>query len=129
MTAPPPLISYDDVWKRFGPKSIYEGLSLDIYRGEIITIIGGSGSGKSVMLKMIIGLLAPDHGKMLFDATDVSRCNEQEMLQVRRRIGMLFQGSALFDSLTVGENVAYGLREHLDLDDTEISKRVAQKLS
>jgi phospholipid/cholesterol/gamma-HCH transport system ATP-binding protein len=123
------LISYQGVWKRFGPKVVYENLSLDIEKGEIITIIGGSGSGKSVMLKMLIGLLAPDRGRILFDGVDVIEADDQGLLQVRRRIGMLFQGAALFDSLSVGENVAYGLREHLHLSDQELWGRVAKKLS
>jgi len=122
------LIAYEDVWKRFGPKRIYEGLNLEVHRGEVITIIGGSGSGKSVMLKMLIGLLYPDRGRILFDGTDVPDLDEKGLLEVRRRIGMLFQGSALFDSLSVGENVAYGLREHFHLPEDEIRKKVAEKL-
>lgn len=124
-----PLISYRDVWKYFGEKSVYESLSLDIERGEIMTIIGGSGSGKSVMLKMLIGLLRPDRGSIAFDGIDVPKAHDRALLQVRRRIGMLFQGSALFDSLSVGENVAYGLREHLQLSDEELASRVARKLA
>lgn len=123
------LISYRDVWKSFGEKRIYEGLSLDIRKGEIITIIGGSGSGKSVMLKMLIGLVWPDRGDVVFDGIIVNRADTAGLLQVRRRIGMLFQGAALFDSLSVGENVAYGLREHFRLSEGELRARVAAKLA
>jgi phospholipid/cholesterol/gamma-HCH transport system ATP-binding protein len=123
------LVSYQDVWKRFGPKSIYEGLNLEIRKGEILTIIGGSGTGKSVMLKMLIGLLRPNRGVISFAGQDVTAMTERELIQVRRRVGMLFQGGALFDSLTVGENVAYGLREHYQYDDADVARRVAEKLA
>jgi phospholipid/cholesterol/gamma-HCH transport system ATP-binding protein len=123
-----PLLSYREVWKRFGRKSVYEGLSLDVRKGEIITIIGRSGSGKSVMLKMLIGLLRPDRGTIHFDGSDVTALAERDLVGLRRRIGMLFQGSALFDSLSVGENVAYGLREHFQLSEEEIRDKVAEKL-
>jgi phospholipid/cholesterol/gamma-HCH transport system ATP-binding protein len=124
-----PLISYGEVWKRFGPKPIYEGLTLEIRKSEIITIIGGSGTGKSVMLKMLIGLLRPDRGRIFFDGSEVTRLRERELIHVRRRVGMLFQGGALFDSLSVGENVAYGLREHFDLPSAAIQEKVAEKLT
>jgi phospholipid/cholesterol/gamma-HCH transport system ATP-binding protein len=123
-----PLLCFREVWKRFGSKSIYEGLSLEIRKGEILTIIGQSGSGKSVMLKMVIGLLRPDRGTIHFDGSDVTALDERALIGLRRRIGMVFQSSALFDSLSVGENVAYGLREHFSLSEAEIRDRVAEKL-
>jgi phospholipid/cholesterol/gamma-HCH transport system ATP-binding protein len=106
------LIEFKKVVKAFGPKQIYEDLSFDVRRGESLTVIGGSGTGKSVMLKLLIGLLKPDAGQILFDGEDVVPKTEDGMLPVRRRIGMLFQGAALFDSLSVAENVMYPLREH-----------------
>src|SRR5690606_28092001 len=105
------LIHFKDVKKAFGRKVIYSGLEFMIHRGETVTILGPSGSGKSVMLKMLIGLLEPDSGAILLDGLDVTKMSERELFDVRRRVAYLFQGAALFDSLSVGENVAYGLRE------------------
>ncbi len=125
-----PLIEFHGVEKAFGPKQIYTNLSLQVRRGETLTILGASGTGKSVMLKMLIGLLDVDAGSILFDGSDVTKMEERELYQVRRRVAYLFQGAALFDSLTVGENVAYGLREQnwSTMSDTEIRRRVAQSL-
>jgi phospholipid/cholesterol/gamma-HCH transport system ATP-binding protein len=109
---PDALISFRDVRKAFGHKVIYYQLDLDIQRGEVMTIVGGSGVGKSVMLKMLIGLLQADSGSITFDGQDVTRMDEDELSVVRQRIAMLFQSGALFDSLSVGENVSYGLEEH-----------------
>jgi phospholipid/cholesterol/gamma-HCH transport system ATP-binding protein len=106
------LIHFERVTKAFGPKVIYTGLNLDIRRGEVLTIVGGSGVGKSVMLKMLIGLLRADSGQILFDGQEITQMREEELAVVRQRIAMLFQSAALFDSLSVGENVAYGLEEH-----------------
>ncbi len=126
-----PLIRFEHVRKAFGPKVIYSDLSLDLYRGETVTVMGASGSGKSVMLKMLIGLLTPDEGKILLDGQDIAQMDEGELTAVRRRIAYLFQGAALFDSLSVGENVAYGLREQFwhKMTNDEILARVAQSLS
>ena len=107
------LIRWEGLWKAFGPKRIFEGLDLEVRRGETLTIIGGSGTGKSVMLKCLIGLLYPDRGRILFEGGDVTTFGEKEIREVRKRVAMVFQGAALFDSLTVGENIAYPLREHL----------------
>jgi phospholipid/cholesterol/gamma-HCH transport system ATP-binding protein len=124
------LVRFDAVHKSFGPKVIYNGLSLEIRRGETITVMGPSGSGKSVMLKMLIGLLHADAGEILFDGRDNMTMSDREMTDVRRRIAYLFQGAALFDSLDVGENVAYGLREQFwdKMTGEEIDARVAQSL-
>ena len=105
------FIRFARVKKRFGPKIIYTGLDLEIRRGETTTVLGASGSGKSVMLKMLIGLLRADDGIITYDGHEIQSLGENEMYDVRRRIAYLFQGAALFDSLSVGENVAYGLRE------------------
>jgi phospholipid/cholesterol/gamma-HCH transport system ATP-binding protein len=124
------LIKFEGIHKSFGPKVIYSGLNLEIRRGETITIMGPSGSGKSVMLKMLIGLLQADAGHILFDGADITAMDDRERTEVRRRIAYLFQGAALFDSLDVGENVAYGLREQFwdKMTDEEIAARVAQSL-
>lgn len=122
------LIEFRNVRKAFGPKVVYENLSLDVHAGEALTIIGGSGMGKSVMLKMLIGLLRCDGGTIRFDGEEIQDKSEREWAPIRRRIGMLFQGAALFDSMTVGENVAYGLREHYRLDEEEIRARVGKAL-
>ena len=124
------LIRFKDVRKRFGNKVIYDGLDLELRRGETLTVMGGSGVGKSVMLKMLIGLLRVDAGTIDFDGTDLTALGDRQYGEIRRRIGMLFQGAALFDSLTVAENVAYGLREHFNekMDDNEIADRVAGSL-
>ncbi len=123
------LIEFRDVWKAFGPKVVYQGLNLSIEQGEALTIVGGSGVGKSVMLKLLIGLLKADRGEILFDGEHVERMTAKELTRVRQRVGMLFQGAALFDSLTVRENVAYGLREHHVMNEGEIDERVAWALS
>src|ERR1051325_6956470 len=125
------LIHFQNVRKAFGPKVVYSGLDLAIAKGETITILGPSGSGKSVMLKMLIGLLEADSGAILFDGRDVTKLEDKHLYEVRRRVAYLFQGAALFDSLTVGENVAYGLREQNwdTMTDEEIHRRVAQSLA
>jgi phospholipid/cholesterol/gamma-HCH transport system ATP-binding protein len=125
-----PLIRFRGVKKAFGDKVVFSDLSLDILRGETITVLGMSGSGKSVLLKMLIGLIRPDAGEILFDGRDVASMRDDELTEVRRRIAYLFQGAALFDSLTVGENVAYGLREQFwrTMHESEIQARVEQSL-
>ncbi|MCA9581459.1 MAG: ABC transporter ATP-binding protein [Myxococcales bacterium] len=122
------LIDFKNVKKAFGPKVIYKNLNLEIVKGESLTIIGGSGVGKSVMLKLLVGLLPVDEGSILFDGEDIVTMDREKLSETRRRIGMLFQGAALFDSLSVSENVAYGLREHLQMSEKEIDDRVAESL-
>jgi len=137
MTDPAPqvqparIIEFRDVCKAFGPKVVYSGLNLDVYEGETLTIIGGSGVGKSVMLKLLIGLLVADSGSIRFKGQEVTRMNERQLGTLRTQIGMLFQGAALFDSISVGENVAYGLREHFrhQMTEEEIRKRVEWSLA
>lgn len=124
------LIRFENLQISFGPKHVFDGLSLSVMEGEILTVMGGSGIGKSVLLKTLIGLLHADQGRVIFEGQDLSSFNEDDFLPVRRRISMVFQGAALFDSLTVGENVAYPLREHFPtLPEAEVQKRVAQKLA
>jgi len=123
------LIEFRGVKKAFGPKVVYRDLNLEINEGEVITIIGGSGQGKSVMLKMLIGLLEIDGGSIFFDDKQISGITEAQYAGVRRRVAMLFQASALFDSLNAKENVAYGLREQLDMSETQIAERVRESLT
>jgi phospholipid/cholesterol/gamma-HCH transport system ATP-binding protein len=126
-----PLIRFKGVRKAFGPKIIYAGLDLSIMKGEVLTICGGSGVGKSVMLKMLIGLLRADRGSIMFDGKEVTEMKESELAVVRQRIAMLFQSGALFDSLTVGDNVGYGLDEHFrnKMTPEERNERVAWALA
>lgn len=122
------LIDFKHVKKAFGPKEVYKDLCLEIHKGEALTIIGGSGQGKSVMLKLLVGLLRVDEGEIWFDGERISQLTEASLLGVRKRIGMLFQGSALFDSLTVRENIAYPMREHGRPTEKDIDQRVEQCL-
>jgi phospholipid/cholesterol/gamma-HCH transport system ATP-binding protein len=124
------LIRFSDVHKSFGPKVVCRGVNLEIRRGETLTVMGGSGVGKSVILKMLIGLIKVDTGTIVFDGKDVTKMRERELHDIRRRIAYLFQGAALFDSLDVGENVAYGLREQFwnTMSEADIQQRVEHSL-
>lgn len=125
-----PLILYRDVKKAFGKNVVYDGLNLEVRKGETLCVIGPSGVGKSVMLKLLTGLLEPDDGEIYFDGERVSDFHgDAQFLPMRRRVAMVFQGAALFDSLTVYENVAYPLREQFDLPEEEIARRVTEKLA
>lgn len=124
-----PLIRIRGLSKRFGGKLVLNQLDLDVYEGEILVVLGPSGCGKSVLLKHIIGLLAPDEGEILYRGKSICEMDEEELNSVRKEFGMLFQGAALFDSLTVGENISFGLREHTDLPMDEIQRIVNEKLT
>jgi phospholipid/cholesterol/gamma-HCH transport system ATP-binding protein len=121
-------IELHGVEKRFGDNLVYRDLELTVMRGETLCIVGPSGVGKSVLLKLIIGLYKPERGRVVVNGTDIVPLGERELRPVRRKTGMVFQGSALFDSLTVGENLAYGLREHFRWDEERIAARVAECL-
>ena len=123
------MIQLRGVSKRLGSKQVLDGLDLEIPTGITTVILGRSGSGKSVLLKHIIGLMKPDEGSIEIEGEDIAHMDEAELNRVRKRFGMLFQGAALFDSLTVGENVALPMREHLKLPEAEIRRRVAERLS
>ncbi|HXJ71089.1 MAG TPA: ABC transporter ATP-binding protein [Verrucomicrobiae bacterium] len=123
------MIQLRGVSKRLGSKQVLDGLDLEIPTGITMVILGRSGSGKSVLLKHIIGLMKPDEGSIEIEGEDIAHMDEAELNRVRKRFGMLFQGAALFDSLTVGENVALPMREHLKLPEAEIRRRVAERLS
>lgn len=123
-----PLIEIEGVTKFFGDKVVHDGIDLDIRQGEILTLMGGSGSGKSVLLRSLIGLEKPDKGKIFFHEQDITKLGEEELVDVRKRIAYCFQYGALFDSLTIAENLAYPLREHTKLTDKQISERVRTAL-
>lgn len=124
-----PLIQLIGVQKNFGLKPVLKGVDLTIQRGETLSLLGGSGCGKSVLLKHIIGLLSPDEGQVIVEGEDISRYREEQFLSVRKKISMVFQSSALFDSLNVFDNVAYPLREHTPLAPEEIRRITLEKLS
>jgi len=123
-----PIVEYRHVAKSFGPKVIYTDLNLAIHQGETITVIGASGVGKSVMLKLLIGLLATDSGDILFRGQNLVGLNEEAYIPMRRQVSMLFQSAALFDSVSVGENIAFPLREIGGFTEEEIQQRVEEKL-
>jgi len=123
-----PLISFKKISKSFGDNRVLTGVDLDIFEGETITIIGGSGTGKSVLLKLLLGVIPPDSGKVYFRGHDITVMNEWQLMDVRKEIGMLFQGAALFDSLTVAENIAYPIKEHFKYSDEKLLSMVREKL-
>ncbi len=122
------MIKIVNLKKAFGAKKVLDGLDLEIDSGKITVIIGRSGEGKSVLLKHIIGLMKPDDGSIDLDGQDITAISEREFNEVRKRFGMLFQGAALFDSMTVAQNVGFPLKEHTDLHDDDILKVVSDKL-
>jgi len=123
------FVVFKDVHKAFGNKTVLDGITFDIRQGETMVVLGGSGSGKSVLIRHIIGLHRPDRGHVLVDGDDIVDYDEEELIPVRKKVAMLFQGGALFDSINVLDNVAYGLREHTDLPEEEIREAVRRKLS
>jgi phospholipid/cholesterol/gamma-HCH transport system ATP-binding protein len=124
-----PVVVVDAVRKRFEDKEVLRGVSFDVRRGETLVIMGGSGSGKTVMLRLVAGLIRPSSGTIRVFDRRIDNLTEEELLPIRRRLGYVFQGAALFDSLSVFENVAYPLREHTDLAEAAIGERVAHVLS
>lgn len=123
-----PIVELHGVYKAFDQNQVLDGLDLSVRPGEVMTIIGGSGAGKTVLLKLIVGLIKPEAGRILIEGQDIVPLKEGELLKVRRKMGMVFQGSALFDSLSVGENVAFPLREHTRLSELEIQDRILECL-
>ena len=122
------MIKLVDVYKSFGEKKVLQGFTLDVAEGETVVIIGYSGSGKSVAIKHIVGLLQPDAGTVFVDGKEVPALSRRELYMLRAKIGYVFQFAALFDSLTIGDNVAMGLRKQGELSEREISERVAKAL-
>jgi phospholipid/cholesterol/gamma-HCH transport system ATP-binding protein len=122
-----PIIELSHVYLAFD-QPVLEDVSVCALRGETLCVVGESGTGKSTMLKLILRLLIPERGSVSIDGEDITRLSFEEALEIRQRMGMVFQGAALFDSMSVFENIAYPLREHTDLDDDEIEERVREKL-
>jgi len=128
MSALGPIIQVKDLHKRFGANAVLTGINLDIEEGTTCVILGGSGSGKTVLMKHMIGLLKPDQGEVIVDGEDIVPFDERDLERVRRKFGMVFQGAALFDSMNVFENVSFPLREHSTLSEAEIREKVHEKL-
>src|SRR5579872_4879016 len=124
-----PLIEFHDVCRHFGPQDVLRNISFQIARGESVAIIGESGCGKSVTLKLMISLLAPSSGQVLFDGRPHATRSEKELTRERLRFGYVFQQAALFDSMSVEDNVAFGLRQNTDLAESEIAAIVRERLS
>jgi phospholipid/cholesterol/gamma-HCH transport system ATP-binding protein len=122
------MIEVRDLKKNFGLQTILDGMSFLIEEGESLVIIGRSGGGKSVLLKHIIGLLKPDSGSVLIDGEDITHMDERSLIRVRSRFGMVFQGAALFDSMSVAENVSFAFRRETKFTEKEIARKVAEVL-
>ena len=123
-----PIYTIRGLGKSYGARVILDDLDFEVLRGESLVILGRSGTGKSVTLKQLNGLERPDRGTIEFDGLEISRLQEHELYPLRRRVAMLFQGGALFDSMTVGENIAFPLREHGGYTEGQIAQRVEKKL-
>ncbi len=123
------MIRVEGVHKRFGDQHVLKGIDLEIEKGTTRVILGVSGSGKTVLMKHLIGLMKPDSGRILVDGEDITRMSDKDLLELRKRFGMVFQQAALFDSMSVFENVAFPLREHTQLDEEEIKKKVHDRLA
>ena len=122
------MLKYHNLVKRFGERTILKGINLEIRAGEIVFILGTSGTGKSVLLKNTVGLLRPDEGEIWVDGQEISKYSEDQLQDVRKICGMVFQHPALFDSLTIFDNIAFGLRKHYNFDEATIRDRVQKAL-
>lgn len=122
------ILELQGLKKSFGDKVVHKNIDLQLHEGEMLGLFGGSGSGKSVLIRSIIGLDQPDEGKIIFENRNLLELTERQLYQVRMKIGFVFQNGALFDSLTVEENLAYPLREHTKLSEVEIKGRIAKML-
>jgi phospholipid/cholesterol/gamma-HCH transport system ATP-binding protein len=122
------VIEVQNFVKRFGEKFTHRGVSFDVFKGECLGLIGGSGTGKSVLLRSLIGLEKPTSGKILIDQTDIVPLREKDLVEMRKKTAYAFQGGALFDSMSVYENLAYPLREHTQLDEGTISLKIKNLL-
>lgn len=123
------IIQIKDFRKSFGPKVVHQGVSFEVQKGECLGLIGGSGTGKSVLLRSLIGLEKPDSGEVLFDGIRVDQIAEKNLVPIRKRMGYAFQGGALFDSMTVHDNLAYPLREHTKMTEKQIDQRIKEQLT
>ncbi|HLD46143.1 MAG TPA: ATP-binding cassette domain-containing protein, partial [bacterium] len=123
-----PLITFKNVFKSFDDKPVLEDISFEVYEGETFCIVGGSGTGKSVTLKLLMGLMPVDSGEIYFKGQEITSLSERELNEMRLNFGMVFQSSALFDSMSVFDNVAYPIRELKKYSEDEIEKMVLEKL-
>ena len=123
------MIKVVDLYKSFGKKEVLRGVNLEVEKGETMVVIGQSGSGKSILMKHVIGILKPDKGKIFVDGEEITRLKDDELQKVTRKFGMLFQGGALFDSLTVGQNVGFGLERYTDNPPEKIQAIVRESLA
>lgn len=123
------MIKIADLYKSFRDNEVLQGVDLEVRAGESMVIIGGSGSGKSVLIKHIIGILRPDRGRVYVAGEEITHLNERDLNQVRKKFGMLFQAAALFDSLSVWENVGFALKQHTALSENQIRRIATQKLA
>ncbi len=123
------MIEICDIYKSFGSQDVLKGLSLVIPKGKITVIIGRSGEGKSVLLKHLIGLVMPDKGAIKIDGVDICKLKEMDLIEIRKKFGMLFQNAALFDSMTVSENISFPLDEHTKLSSSEKEKRIRELMN
>ena len=129
MSGLPPAIRFDDVSKSFGGKHVLENVSFDVPQGEVCCILGRSGTGKSVTLKLLLGLLKPDSGKIVMNDLEIEALDSAHLVEARKTMGFLFQYSALFDSMSVAENVAFPLRRHTSMSEKEIQVAVRERLA
>lgn len=125
----PKKMEIRNFYKNFGSKKVHENVSFDVYEGECLGLIGGSGSGKSVLLRSLIGLEKPDRGQILFDSQDVAQLDEVQLIPIRKKIAYAFQGGALFDSMTVYENLLYPLKAHTKFPREQIEKKIMSRLA
>ncbi len=125
----PPLVQVESLTIEFGRQRVLRDISLSIPRGQTVAVIGESGCGKTVLLKTLIGLIRPTSGRILFDNSDLSKLNDRDLTEQRIRFGYLFQNAALFDSMTIGQNVAFPLRQHRQLSEQEVQERVLARLA
>ena len=122
------FVEVRDLYKGFGEQKVLKGLSAKVYKGETLVLLGGSGGGKSVLMKHFIGLLSPDAGEVIVEGENISNMSERELGKIRRKMGMMFQSSALFDSMTVGQNIAFPLRQGGEKDEGRIDRLVKESL-
>ncbi|MBR3654295.1 MAG: ABC transporter ATP-binding protein [Elusimicrobia bacterium] len=123
------MIKVENLYKSFETKKVLQGVSLEVKDGETLVIIGGSGTGKSILLKNLVGLIKPDSGKIIIDDIDVTKTDKKNLREIQKKIGFLFQEAALFDSLTIEENVSFGMRNLTNLSEEEMKKRVSACLN
>lgn len=123
------MIEFDNVYLSYGKRSILEGVSMQIPDGKITAVLGPSGSGKSTIIKLMLGLIKPNSGRVIVDGTEITHFTEEQLFPIRRKMGMVFQNNALFDSMSVSENMGFFLRENLKLPEKEIRERVREQLA